>query len=272
MRHVISRPKFNRDVLLAFFSDTHGGIHDDAACRTAVEVCEAAGVDGVYLVGDGLDCGVSSRHEEKQKKAKIDFGTAIRERDSFGWFFDWMMTRQEKKYVLGNHEAWLAKAIELDPRYCHMSFAEVMRIPSGIEVLPQYSRIRIGSLVMEHGDAIFPKSNGGKNPAARLLDLFPDHSTIIGHLHHADSAFRTYYGEDDVPKFRRAEVNGHLSLMEEHLDYAGRQPGPNGWQQRFLLIRIWHYAGKPHFTIRPIDIFRDAKNRPLAEFEGKVFQ
>lgn len=268
---VTSRPKFNRDTLIAFFSDTHGGIHDDKACRVAVDVCEAAGVESVYLVGDGLDCGVSSRHDEKAKKAKLDFGTAMKERDRFDWFLRWMATR-DSKYVLGNHEAWLAKAIALDAKFCHMSFEEVMRIPSQIEVLPQYSRIRIGALVMEHGDAIFPKSNGGKNPASRLLDLFPDQSTIIGHLHHADSAFRTYYGEDDIPRFRRAEVNGHLSLIDEHMDYAGRQPGPNGWQQRFILLRVWHFAGKPRFTMMPVDIWRDPRNRPTIEWEGKVYQ
>lgn len=268
-KSVTYRPKFNRDVLLAFFSDTHGGIHDDPACRVAVEVCEAAGVDGVYLVGDGLDCGVSSRHEEKAKKAKIDFGTAIKERDSFDWFFKWMLTRDESKYVLGNHEAWMVKAIELDPKFCHMNFAEVMRIPIGIEVLPQFARIRIGSLVMEHGDAIFPKSGGGKNPASRLLDLFPDQSTIIGHLHHADSSYRTHFGEDDIPRLRSAHVNGHLSLIDEHMDYAGRSPN---WQQRINLVRIWHFAGKPRFTVMPVDIWRDPKNRPTAEWEGRVIQ
>jgi hypothetical protein len=268
VKPVIERPRFDRDVTLAFFSDTHGGIHDDAACRVAVSVCEAAGVDRIYLVGDGLDCGVSSRHDEKAKKAKIDHGTAMKERDSFGWFLDWMTTR-ESIYLLGNHEAWMTKSIELDPKFCHMSFAEVMRIPPGIKVLPQHSMIRIGSLVMEHGDAIFPKSSGGKNPASRLLDLFPDQSTIIGHLHHADSSYRTYLDEQGVPKYRRAEVNGHLSLIDQHMDYAGRHPN---WQQRFLLIRIWHFAGRPKFTITPVDVFRDKRNRPLVEWEGRVLQ
>jgi len=272
MKHVVKRPKFDRDVLLAFISDTHGGIHDDPACRVAASVCEAAGVDAIYGVGDILDCGVSSRHPSKAKKSAIDWGTQKKERDSFDWFLKWMATRPGSIYVLGNHEAWLANAIEEDPKFCHMDFAEVMRIPSGIEVLPQYSRIRIGSLVMEHGDAIFPKSGGGANPAYRLLDLFPDQSTIIGHLHHADSSFRTTYGEDEVPRFRRGEVNGHLSDIEKHIDYAGRQPGKAGWQQRFILVRIWHFAGKPRFTIMPVDIWRDPKNRPTAEWEGRVIQ
>lgn len=272
MKHVTDRPRFQRDTLIAFFSDTHGGIHDERAVKVGIAACEGAGAEHVYLVGDGLDCGVSSRHEEKAKKAKIDFGTAMKERESFDFFFQWMQTRETAKYVLGNHEAWLDKAISLDPKFCHMSFAEVMRIPSGIEVLPQYSRIRIGSLVMEHGDAIFPKTGGGKNPASRLLDLFPDQTTVIGHLHHADTAIRTTFGEDDIPRFRQGFVNGHLSIQEEHIDYAGRQPGPNGWQQSFILIRVWHFAGKPRFTVMPVQIWRDPKNRPTVEWEGKVYQ
>lgn len=272
MKGITDRPKFNRDVLLGFFSDTHGGIHDRPACEVAIQVAEAAGIDGVYLVGDGLDCAVSSRHEEKAKKAKIDFGTAIKERDSFDFFFKWMQTRDEKKYMLGNHEAWLQNAITLDPKFCHMTFGEVMRIPSDIQLLPQFSRIRIGSLVLEHGDAIFPKSGGGANPASKVLELFPDQDTVIGHLHHSDWAIRTKVGEDDVLRFKQAFVNGHLSIPEEHMDYAGRQPGKNGWQQSFMLIRIWHFAGKPRHTITPIQIWRDPKNRPVAEFEGKIYR
>ncbi len=272
MKHVTDRPKFNRDVLLGFFSDTHGGIHDEPAVKVAIEACEGVGVDGVYLVGDGLDCGVSSRHDEKAKKAKIDFGTAMKERETFDFFFQWMLTREFKKYMLGNHEAWLNNAIQLDPKFCHMSFEEVMRIPPGIEMLPQYSRIRIGELVMEHGDAIFPKSGGGANPAQKVLTLFPDQTTIIGHLHHSDSAIRTKFGEDDVPRYKQAFVNGHLSKPEEHMDYAGRQPGPNGWQQSFILVRIWHFAGKPRHTIMPVQIWRDPHNRPVIELNGKVYR
>lgn len=272
IKHVTDRPTFNKDTLIAFCSDLHGGIHDRPAIEVCIEAMEGVGVDHVYLVGDGLDCGVSSRHEEKAKKAKIDFGTAFKERESFDFFFKWMLTRPDSKYVLGNHEAWLAKGIELDPRFCHMSFEEVMRIPSGIKVLPQFSRIRIGTLVMEHGDAIFPKSGGGKNPASKVLDLFPDQSTIIGHLHHQDTAVRTTFGEDDVPRFRQAVVNGHLSIQEEHMDYAGRQPGANGWQQGFVLVRIWHFAGKPRHTIIPVNVWRDPKNRPVIELEGKVYK
>lgn len=253
--------------LIAFFSDVHGGIHDEPALRVAIEVCEAAGVTHIIGGGDILDCGVASRHDEKAKKAQIEWGKLIKEVDSARWFLNWMATRP-CTYLLGNHEAWLANAIEADPKFCHMSFGEVLRIPSSIEVLPQYSMIRIGSLVLEHGDAIFPKSSGGKNPAARLLDLFPDQSTIIGHLHHADSSFRTYVGEDGVTRYRRAEVNGHLSLIHKHKSYAGRHPN---WQQRICLIRIWYFAGKPRWTIYPVDIWRDPRNRPVAEWEGRIF-
>ncbi len=270
MEPVISRytkEELPDDSLVAFYSDVHGGIHDDRACKVSAEVCEAAGVTHFILGGDGLDCGVASRHDDKRKKAEIDFGTLKKERDTFDWFLRWMATRP-CRYILGNHEAWLVNKLALDPALCHLSFAEVMRIPAGIEILPQYSQIRIGSLVVEHGDAIFPKSSGGKNPAARLLDLFPDQSTIIGHLHHADSSFRTSVGEDGVPRYRRAEVNGHLSLIHKHMGYAGRHPN---WQQRFLLIRIWYFGGKPRFTIIPVDIFRDSKNRPIAEYEGRVY-
>lgn len=269
---ITDRPQFNRDVLLGFVSDMHGGIHDRPACNVGIEVMEAAGIDGLVIGGDALDCAVSSRHEEKAKKAKIDFGTAFKERETFDFFFKWATTRDWVKYILGNHEAWLVKAIELDSKFCHMNFGEVMRIPNTIEILPQYSRIRIGALVMEHGDAIFPKSGGGKNPATKVLDALPDQSTIIGHVHHEDTSYRTYFGEDDVQRYRVAHCNGHLSLLDEHMDYAGRQPGPNGWQQSITLVRIWHFAGKPRFTIMPVNIWRDPKSRPVAEWEGKIYR
>jgi hypothetical protein len=253
---------------LAFWSDIHGGIHDDPALRVAVSVAEAAGVTHNIFGGDILDCGVSSRHDEKRSRALLDYSSLAAEAETLRWFINWGVTRPTR-WIVGNHEDWLVQRLLSEPSTSHLDWWTVLNLPSTMKYLPRFSMIRLGSLVMEHGDGLFPRGNGGRYPASRVLDMLPDQSTVIGHLHHSDSAVRTSLDEAGIARLRRAEVNGHLSIVEKHTSYAGRHPN---WQQRFILIRVWWLEGRPRYTIIPVDIHRTRRGAPIAEFEGRIYR
>lgn len=263
--------------LLAVLSDVHIPHHDEAALRLVVECCESEGATHVLLNGDIADCGPVSRHAGKRERDVLDIGS-LRESVHRGmWLFDWARTRP-CWYTLGNHEAWVEEKIATDPGLVGLAPELLMGLPpsgSGWTVLPSGSRIRLGSLVVEHGDSIFARGTGGANPAGRILTLAPDQTTMVGHLHRLGAAWRTTYDEHGMRRTRAAFLNGHLSREETHESYAGGYPN---WQQSFALVRV-HYddterswVPSTRFTVHQIEIHRDRGDRPTFEFGGRTYR
>jgi hypothetical protein len=60
-----------------------------------------------------------------------------------------------------------------------------------------------------------------------------------------------------------------MSLDDAHGDYAGTY---HGWQQGFLLIRVYWEGSRPRFTVYPVDIHRTKRGRPVFELFGKVYK
>ena len=258
--------------VLALFSDVHVPHHDERALSLAVECCEAEGVTHVILNGDILDCGVSSRHAGKRARDVVNLGTLMESVQPGRWFLDWARTRPSY-FLLGNHERWVEDKIGEDPALVGMTPMALLGLPedgAGWEVHDSQSHLRLGSLLIEHGHGFFPSGSGGQNPASRIQKLAPDHTTIIGHLH------RTFYGcwttpdERGIPRTRAAIGNGHLSVPDSHLSYAGRSA--HAWQQSFTVIRIWYDGPLPRFITHTIEIHRDKQNKPVFHFNGRTYR
>lgn len=255
---------------LAILSDIHIGIHDEGATRCLIEVFEAAGVDGIIANGDIHDCGPVSRHPSKRARARVDLGQLREEAASGRWIVDWFQTRPTI-YGTGNHEAWVdAVALEQGLEGT-LTVASALGLPVGPEfvVLDNGYQIRIGSLVIEHGNHTLGQSRGGANLAATILRRYPNQTTIVGHFHHADFAVATTPDHRGIPRSHAAHCLGHLSDPTQHTDYAGRSPN---WQQGGAIIELWQDGSSPRFTIRPIEIHRDRRNRPIVEWGGKIFR
>lgn len=259
--------------VIAVFSDVHIPHHDEEALRVAAELCEAAGVTHFILNGDILDCGPSSRHEEKRKRAALDEG-CLRESVAPGlWFLEWARTRPTV-IQFGNHEAWVEKFIAGDPALKGTSALSLMGLwenGDGWIALPSNGRVRLGNRTWEHGHGIFASGAGGQNPGGRVRTVAPDQSTSVGHLHRKWFYCWSSMDENGIPKTRASIGNGHWSRPEAHEDYAGGA-GYQNWQQSLELTRIWWDGGRPRWTTDQPEVLRDKRGRPVMEYQGRVYR
>lgn len=249
---------------VAVFGDIHIGIHDEPACRVLIECFEREGVDFVLANGDIHDCGPVSRHHGKAKQAAFESGQLAEEAASGRWIVDWMGTRP-CFYGEGNHEDWINDLALETNTVGTITVASALDIPAHIQVLPHGYQIRHGSLVVEHGDITLGRSTGGVHLAASILRKYPAQTTVVNHFHHMDYAVHTTADTHSRPRSHAAFALGHLSLGDKHTDYAGRMPN---WQQGGAIVSLWNDGAKPRYTVYPIEIHRDRRNRPIFEFNG----
>lgn len=246
--------------------DIHAGIHDAAACSTMLAAATDWGVTHVIFQGDAVNCLSVSPHPKSPA-----FRDTLREEvDSASEVWAWADKRQVW-FIEGNHEDWVNDVVMRNPGlYGSTSFPEL----SGLDrydwaFLPHGGQVRIGGLVIEHGDLIFPRGGGPKQAAAAALTKFPDQHTIFGHVHRAQEARRTSLDSRGVPRTRLAMSVGHMSHPEAHEGYMGRAPD---WQQSFILLDTW-WDG-PNFRFHPyqVEVLRDRRNRPTFKWNGKVYR
>jgi hypothetical protein len=256
--------------VIAQFNDVHIPYHDERALRLAVECCEDAGTTHVILNGDIHDCGVGSRHPSKKARDTIKWGTLAKSTKKGQWFFDW--ARSKQCYLLfGNHEKWLEDKINDDPALSAVHPIDLIALPrhgEGWEVLPSNARLRLGAFVWEHGHGIFPKGNGGQNPAARIKATVPHQVTFIGHLHRDFGVPWTLPDDRGIDKVFGAFGTGHMSRRDAHDEYAGSYPG---WQQSFRLHRVYEVNNRPRLTHDAVLVHRDHRDRPVFEYGSRVY-
>ncbi len=267
--HILSLPPRSKILVV---SDVHIPNHDERSLRLVVECAEYEGVTHTLPNGDLADSGVASRHPGKRSKDAINFGTLKRSMDKGRWFVDFLRTRP-CTYMLGNHEKWIDDAIKSDPMLVDtLTVPRALGLPEdgdGWTVLGPEKRLRLGSLVIEHGHGIFPSGSGGSNPGQRIRSVAPNQSTLIGHLHRDFQQVWTTQDIRGVPQTHIACGTGHLSMEESHADYAG---GYTGWQKSFAIIETWTEGTHPRFTItRPL-ILTDGRGRPYFQLNGKVYK
>lgn len=260
------------DSWIGWVSDIHGPIDHTPALKLAVECFERVGITRLVAGGDILDFNCLSSHEKEVDRV-IEAGTLLEEVEPFRWFLNWMATR-DCTYILGNHEGRLDRFIARPENMAlygtvAASFTDMVQLPTSIDVLPVGSDLRLGNLNMSHGDAEFKKSSGGKYPAAKLLDMVPDYSSIIGHLHRLSSARRTARDENGIARTRAAWTMPHMSIEARHYGYVSKHIG---WQIGFGLIHVWWEGNKARFNVYQVEIMFDKKNRPYFEFAGRVYR
>jgi hypothetical protein len=256
--------------VILWASDIHIPIHHDAACRLMVEVAQRAGVTRAVVGGDGLDMNCLSKHAKESARTVLH-STILEEVEPGRWLLDYFASLQTD-YMLGNHEDRLKRFVDENPAFhgsVASNFAKICELPAGLNIVPQGGEVRLGNLALVHGDAEFKNGTGGLHPAAKLLSMAPDQSTICGHLHRMAQACRTTRDEDGIPRTRRAWTMGHMSVEEMHYGYVSKNPN---WQIGFALIRVFWEGDRPRWTVYPIEVLFDRYNRPFFEFEGHVYR
>lgn len=243
---------------------------DHPAAELMVECFECEGVDLVVANGDIFDCGPVSPHDLKQRKAALENGSLLEEAEDGDWLVEYL---SDKGAILGtgNHEDWINDVALKTHTVGTTTVRSALGISESIEVLDHGYQLRLGSLVIEHGDIIVPRGMGGVNLANTILNRCPSQTTIVGHFHRMGAAYRTTPDRNGIPRTHAAFPIGHLSIPTAHSDYAGRLPD---WQQGFAIIEVWYESSRepPRFTVRPVEIHRTKKNLPIFEYNGNIYR
>lgn len=262
----LTRAECPDGTMILWASDIHIPIHNEAACRLMVECAERVGVTCVVAGGDILDMNCLSKHAKEAHRV-VAHSTILEEIAPGRWLLDWMASK-ETDFILGNHEDRLRRFVDENPVF-HGSlvqdFAKVCELPPNINVLD--GEVRLGNLSLFHGHKEFKNSSGGQYPAHKILNMFPDQSSVFGHLHRKATAYRTTRDEDGINRTRRAWAMGHMSLEHEHYGYVSRSPN---WQTGFGLIRVYWEGDRPRFSVYQIEVLFDRRNRPYFEHGGVV--
>ena len=265
---LLTKLNFSQASKIAVFGDVHIGIHDEDAMRVLVECFEREGVDVIIANGDIHDCGPVSRHTSKAKLAALETGQLAEEAASGRWIVDWMATR-DCYYGTGNHEDWINDLALESNTVGTVTVASALGIPPSIQVLPHGYQIRIGSLVVEHGDVILGRSTGGQHLAANILRKYPNQTTIVNHFHHQDYSVNTTDDSNGVRRSHAAYCLGHVSMPDAHQKYAGRSPN---WQQGGAMVQTYQVDGRPRYSVHLLEIHRDRRNCPFLEFNGRLYK
>lgn len=266
---VLSRADCPAGTKIGVFNDLHIGIHDRRAADIAIEIFEYAGVDVVIANGDIHDCGPVAPHLGKQRRAAMSNGQLIEEAACGREYIDWLLTRRMAIYGTGNHEDWINDVALATNTVGTTTVRSALGIPTGIEVIPHGYQIRLGSLVIEHGDIAIGRSSGGVNLAQTILRRYPDQNTVVGHFHIDAYAVRTGPDAQGVLRSYAAHGIGHLSDPGAHAEYAGRCPN---WQQSVAIIEVWYDGLKPRFSIEHVEIHRTRRGLPVASYRGRIIR
>lgn len=269
MTHCLSPRDVPDGSILGILHDVHIPYHDEPALRLAIECFERVGVTHAILAGDIADCGVASRHPSKRAKDTIALGSLADSVDPGRWLYAWARTRR-CFLMRGNHEKWVEEQIASDPTLSSVTVEGLLGLPDiGWTVLKSTDRLRLDSLVIEHGHGVFASGSGGSNPGARIQQRAPNQLTIIGHLHRRFQTWWTLCNARGEPRTYGAVGGGHMSLEHTHADYAGGYPN---WQQSFEIVRVWYVDGRPRFTVYQPEIYRTRRGLPTFELEGHVYR
>jgi hypothetical protein len=262
-RTVNIRPEFGEILLTP--GDTHLGIHDAVSMSLMVECAEQNGIDRVILQGDTYDCYGISRHGKSADRIRGGNWTLDDERRCGTDFMNWVAsTPKESIFMPGNHEDRLWRMMDENPALEDTLLPRnVFDIPEAIRCTDRRTRIRAGSLVIEHGHHL--RGSTREYGVKGVLSRHPDQTTIYGHSHKVAAYGMTTYDQLDRPRRREAITIGHLSVPEQHIDYAGSDMN---WQQAFAMVEFWEgRGGKLRYDINVIEIHDHEFS-----YRGKVYR
>lgn len=254
--------------ILAVFNDVHIGIHDRRAVNLMMEVVSSQNKVIPVANGDIFDCAAVSPHGNKARLSAIENGSLLEEADTGRELVEWLASYDRAIMVEGNHEDWINDVAVRTGTVGSLTVKAALRLPESIEVLPQGSQVRLGSLVIEHGDVILGRSSGGVNLARSILLRYPNQTTLVGHYHRDGYAIATSADSSGVGRSHAAHPIGHLSDPTKHAEYAGRLPD---WQQSFAMVHVHYVDRRPRYDVQHVLIHRDRRNRPFALYGGKKY-
>jgi hypothetical protein len=168
-------------------------------------------------------------------------------------------------FLPGNHEERLHRnVVEANPalhEHPALELANILQLPAGVRCHPYGHKLRVGNLVLCHGDKLLNNLERRKHGAAAVLAKYPNQHTIYGHTHRIESYGNVVYN-DDRPRTFTAWNVGWLGDYRQ-ADYV-EDPS---WRQGFAFVEFWRDPeGRERFTFQQLE-FVDGR----FSWGGKVY-
>lgn len=203
-------------------------IHDERAMGAVMAFIADFKPDALIWGGDQLDCSAIS-HWTRNKRREIEGLRIIEDIRGFQETYLYPIDRMlppdaERRFLIGNHEAWLDQLSEEYPGLDGMLDLDVALGLSemGYTVVPQGGTTKLGKLHFLHGDVI----TGGKYRATAAI-LAYERSVRFGHFHRFEAA--TKHTALDITDVRTAVIVPCLCRRGPSFD-KGK---PNQWMTGF---------------------------------------
>lgn len=179
----MAKPRI-KTFVLAF--DLHYPEHDPQAWACVLDFVRRNDVDGFVFGGDQLDLSCVSHHTVGKglfrPKGALKANLDGFKRDVLDPLDKALGPGAEKRFLIGNHEAWLTEQLaETNPELDGMlDLAEYLKLDErGYQVIPQGGHTKIGKLVVIHGDTV----GGGIHSAKKAAEVYAGSSVVLGHHH-----------------------------------------------------------------------------------------
>lgn len=221
--------KIKRYILAA---DMHYPQHDKKAWKALKEFISDIKPDGFVFMGDQLDMKNISHHEKGKPRKKATGGY---KKDLDGFYNEILNpldlqlgTKCDKRFIHGNHEAWLQILYDEQPELegaldieDHLDLHNM-----GWKVIDLGKMTNIGKLHVLHGENF-----NGANAAKKLVETLCQ-SAVMGHIHTAQSYTKT------APVNKKKWTGTVLPTMGTvDAEYAKKRPNAN--LHGFGVVELW---------------------------------
>ncbi len=242
------------------------------------KVARAAHVNRVCLVGDTFESAGITHRKKPARRFRFGKGTIAAERDAAE------PNLRELKAIgtegcdvlTGNHEAWWQGVQDEYPGLMDTPWYELYgNIFDGWRVRAEYTALKYGPLLVCHGHRL--RGSLAKFASASILANYPGQSTVCGHNHRLD--------QTTTPTFKYGKrvshgawTVGHLKDRDAEIEEDVIGPFSEKHQQGFGIAGFFDRGAnaegesKVGFDMTLFRIHRDAQDRPMCFYNGKVYR
>ena len=242
-----------RDLLL--IPDCHFPVHDQKCIEAVMEFIADRKPNHIVQIGDFYDAHALMRFAPEFRRVRGYGGTLWEEALSGQPFWKHCVKHAGKvDFLPGNHEERLQRWTNEHPGFHDhpaMELSKIFGIPEGVNVHNFGAKLRIGNIVVCHGDNLRKGRGTPMYLAANILKKYPNQHTFFGHWHRLDVYHSTVYGLDQRAKSFMAVCMGWLGDVAQATYVADPD-----WMHAFVYLEFWTDAGKTRFTphiIRLVD-------------------
>jgi len=239
---------------LIIIPDLHIPWHHARGVAALIEFCYDRRPQMAVQLGDAYDMYSASSYAKKHSRMRGHGGTLFEEAQSgTGFWLNLLASCDSVHYIPGNHEDRLHRNIvEANPALAGhpaLELPSVLLLPQGVNTHPVGTKLRVGNIIICHGDQLLGRLDRRTHPALDVLRKYPNQHTVFGHTHKIATAGQVVYNYDRPRTFAAWNIGwlGDHTQVEYETDPL--------WRLGFAYVEFWSDGdGRQRFTFYQIEM------------------